>query len=402
MLNGLLVDTVCELDLLSEEAAQKCNLSVHPLAQTLRLTFADGRQDARVGKVTAVNCQFISNSGPISMVRDFYVGPVHYDMILGMPWVTHWEARPLADSSVIEVCVPEKREKAHLSVSTRAPTSSMVSGIKSVPQQSEGELTGQQLETAAVDDGDMHAPCLEEPYKAAILADSLELSAEEQQKWAALKADFAGMLNNNKLPAGRPPASRAQHRIELVPGSAPSFAPRYRRPPEQEEEIERQVNKLLEKGIVQESTSAFGHNPVLVQKKDATWRMCIDFKPLNAITVKQQFPMPRIDELLDGLQGSAVYSTLDFAEAFLQIPIHPDDCHKTAFHTRTRKLEFTRMPFGLVNAPAELQRQVNRDFSEAINAKWMVVYMDDVLIYSRNVQEHLQHLRRAKGEAVVC
>ena len=134
---------------------------------------------------------------------------------------------------------------------------------------------------------------------------------------------------------------------------------------------------------------------MLVKKKDTTWRMCINFKPLNAITVKQQFPMPRIDELLDALQGSAVYSTIDFAEAFLQIPIHPDDCHKTAFHTRTRKLEFTRMPFGLVNAPAELQRQVNRDFAEAISAKWMVVYMDDVLIYSRNVQEHLQHLRRA-------
>ena len=383
------------MDLLSEVAAQKCNLPVHSLAQSLRLTFADGRQDERVGKVTAVNCQFISESGLINMVRDFYVGPVHYDMILGMPWVTHWKAQPLADANVIEVCGPGKREKAHLSVSTEAPTSSMVSGIKSVSQRNEGELTGERLATIAAADGDMHAPYQQEPNKVPLLTGSVVLSTEEQQKWAALKAEFADMLNNNELPAGRPPAGRTQHRIELVPGSAPCFAPRYRRPPEQEEEIERQVNNLLKKGIIQESTSAFGHNPVLVKKKDGSWRMCINFKPLNAITIKQQFPMPRIDELVDALQGSAVYSTLDFAEAFLQIPIHPDDCHKTAFHTRTRKLEYTRMPFGLVNAPAELQRQVNRDFAEAINAKWMVVYMDDVLIYSRNVQEHLQHLRRA-------
>ncbi|CDJ35727.1 OSJNBa0079C19.6 protein, related [Eimeria mitis] len=94
--------------------------------------------------------------------------------------------------------------------------------------------------------------------------------------------------------------------------------------------------------------------------------MCADFKPLNKITVKKKFPMPRVDEILDRVQGPAVYSAFNFAEAFLHIPIHPEDRHKTAFHTRTRKLEYTFMPFRLVNAPAELQRQ-----------------------------EHLQHLRRA-------
>ena len=106
------------------------------------------------------------------------------------------------------------------------------------------------------------------------------------------------------------------------------------------EEIERQVEELLKKGKVQESTSAFGHKPVLARKKYGRWRMCINFKPLNKITVKQQFRMPRIDEILDRLHGSAVYSTFDFTDAFLQIPIHPDDRHKTAFHTRTRKFEF--------------------------------------------------------------
>ena len=107
------------------------------------------------------------------MVRDFYVGPVHYDMILGMPWVTHWKAQPLADAIVIEVCVPGKREKAHLSVSTEAPTSSMVSGIKSVPQRNEGELTGERLATIAAADGDMHAPYQQEPNKVPLLTGSV-------------------------------------------------------------------------------------------------------------------------------------------------------------------------------------------------------------------------------------
>ncbi|CDJ28247.1 OSJNBb0049I21.6 protein, related [Eimeria mitis] len=189
------------------------------------------------------------------------------------------------------------------------------------------------------------------------------------------------------------------HRIELIPGSAPSFVPRYRRPPQLEEEIERQADELLKKGKVQPSTSAFGHNPVLAKKTDGRWRMCVDFKPINKITEKQKFPMPRVDEILDRLQGSAVYSAFDFAEAFLQIPIHPKDRHKTAFHTRTRKLDYTCMPFGVVNAPAKLYRQINHDFLEPIAEGWMVIYMDDVLVFSRNVQEHLQHLRLVFSES---
>ena len=104
------------------------------------------------------------------MVRDFFVGPVRYDMILSMPWVTYWKARPPVDSSVIEVCVPDKREKAHLPVSTKAPTSLMVSGIRSAPSQSEDELKGKQLENEVAADGDMHALPLEKTEKDAILA----------------------------------------------------------------------------------------------------------------------------------------------------------------------------------------------------------------------------------------
>lgn len=390
-----LLDTGCEVDLISEQVAQKCNLSVHSLSHALRLRFADGRLNEQIGKATAVKCQFRTESGLLSMVRDFYVGPVHHDMILGMPWVTEWSARMGPRQGVIDVKAPGNNERVHLSVFPIKLTSSMVSGVESAPQWNEVGQTQESPADTSLEDKDQSATCSQEAGKTAILSESIQLGIEEQQKWDAIKKEFADVLNNNELPAGRPPAERPAHRIDLIPGAAPSYVPRYRKPPQQEEEIERQVDELLKKGKVQESTSAFGHNPVLVPKKDGRWRMCVNFKPLNKITVKQKFPMPRVDELLDRLQGSAVYSTFDFTDAFLQIPIHPADRHKTAFHTRTRKLEYTCMPFGLVNAPAELQRQVNRDFAGPINEGWMVVYMDDVLVFSRNVQEHLQHLRRA-------
>ena len=390
-----LLDTGCEVDLLSKEAARKCNLPVQSLAHSLRLRFADGRLNERIGKTTAVKCQFNTDSGVLSMVRDFYVGPVHHDMILGMPWVTEWNARMGPQQGAIAVSAPGNTERVHLSVFPTKLTSSTVSGVESAPRWNEGWQTQASAEAEKPEKTEGSATCFSDTGKSAILTESIQLGSEEQQKWAAIKEEFADVLNNNELPAGRPPAERPAHRIDLIPGAAPSYVPRYRKPPQHEEEIERQANELLRKGKVQESTSAFGHNPVLVRKKDGRWRMCVNFKPLNKITVKQKFPMPRVDELLDRLQGSAVYSTFDFTDAFLQIPIHPDDRHKTAFHTRTRKLEYTCMPFGLVNAPAELQRQVNRDFEEPINEGWMVVYMDDVLVFSKSVQEDPQHLRRA-------
>ena len=185
------------------------------------------------------------------------------------------------------------------------------------------------------------------------------------------------------------------HRIELVEGAVPRFVSRYRRPPQHEEEIKRQVDELLRKGKVRKSPSALGHNPALARKKDRRWRMCTNFNPLNEVTMNQQFPMPRIDELLDRLQATACCLTFDFTDAFLQIPIHPDGRHKTAFHTRMRKIKFTFMPSGFVNASTGLQRQVNHDGFGPTNEGWMVIYMEDLLVFSRNVQEHLEHLRRA-------
>lgn len=329
------------------------------------------------------------------MVRDFYVGPVHHAVILGMPWVTQWKARMRPQEGAVEVCVPGDNERVHLSVSSVALTCSMVRGLESAPQRSEGDISPKQQQGAAEGGDDLPIRCEQGTRKGAKLGDFLQLTPEVQQEWEAMQRDYVDILNNNELSAGRPPADRPMHRIHTLADAAPSFAPLYRRTPKDNATIEEKVGEWIRKGIVRRSTSPFAHNVVLAPKKDGSKRLCINFKPLNEITVPQKFPMPRVDELLDSLQGASVFSTLDFKDAYLQIAIHPDDRHKTAFHTRTGKYEFTCMPFGLVNAPAELQRQVNHDFEEPIKEGWLVVYMDDVLIFSRHAQEHLRHLRRA-------
>ncbi|CDJ29277.1 uncharacterized protein EMH_0003480 [Eimeria mitis] len=299
-----------------------------------------------------------------------------------------------SSDAAIEIIPPESEGRVHLSALPTAFAYSMVRGVETVSEERGSDEAPRQRSGTDDNNGDMHALRHHSLVKTAVLGEWIQLTPEERQKWTKLNEESSDVLNKKGLMAGRPPAGRSLHRIKL-PGSAPSFVPRDRRAQHLEEESERQADELLKRGKVQPSPSVFGHNPVLAKKKDGRWRMCIDFKPLNKITAKQNFPMPRVEEILDRLQGSAVYSAVEFVVAFLQIPIHPEDRHKTAFHTRTRKPEYTCMPFRLVNAPAKLQGQVNHDFLGTIAEGWMVIYIDDVLVFSRNVHEQLQHLGRA-------
>ena len=190
--------------------------------------------------------------------------------------------------------------------------------------------------------------------KAATVGDSLQITPEEQQKWELHKQEIGNTLSNNELPASRSPAGHQMDHIELDPGAAPSIAPRYRRFAQLEGEIERQVDELLKKGKIQESASAFRHNRALATEKDRRWGKCVNFKPLNKITVKQKLPMHRVDDLLNPLEASEVFSIVDFADTSFQTLIHPEERHKTAFHTRTLKSEYTCISVRLVSTRAEV------------------------------------------------
>ena len=196
------------------------------------------------------------------------------------------------------------------------------------------------------------------------------------------------------LPKGRPPKRDIVHEIRTEEGAKPPSRPPYRLSPSEQDEMEEQVKDLLAQGFIRPSASPYGAPILFVPKKDGRWRMCIDYRALNKQTVKDQFPLPRIDSLLERLGQATVFTKLDLASGYHQIAMEETSIQKTAFRTNRGQFEFLVMPFGLCNAPASFQRLMNKVFADNIG-KFIAVYLDDILIFSRNIDEHWRHLRWA-------
>jgi hypothetical protein len=189
-----------------------------------------------------------------------------------------------------------------------------------------------------------------------------------------------------------PSNGEVEFTIELEPGTALISRCPYRMAPPELAEMKKQLGELLEKGFIWPNTSPWGCPAIFVKKKDDTLRMCIDYRPLNAVTIKNKYPLPRIDTLFDQLAGGKVFSKIDLRSGYYQIKIRPQDISKTAFSTRYGLYEYLVMSFGLTNAPAFFMYLMNSVFMPELD-KFVVVFIDDILIYSKNKEEHAQHLR---------
>ncbi|GKA32919.1 putative reverse transcriptase domain-containing protein [Tanacetum coccineum] len=191
---------------------------------------------------------------------------------------------------------------------------------------------------------------------------------------------------------GLPHTRQVEFHIDLVPGAAPVARAPYRLAPSEMKELADQLQELSDKGFIRPSSSPWGAPVLFVKKKDGSLRMCIDYRELNKLTVKNRYPLPRIDDLFDQLQGSSVYSKIDLRSGYHQLRVREEDISKTAFRTRYGHYEFQVMPFGLTNAPAVFMDLMNRVCKPYLD-KFVIVFIDDILIYSKNKQEHEEHLK---------
>ncbi|GKD60695.1 putative reverse transcriptase domain-containing protein, partial [Tanacetum coccineum] len=215
-------------------------------------------------------------------------------------------------------------------------------------------------------------------------------ASDKKQEEIVMVRDFPKIFLDDL--SGLPPIREIEFRIELTPRATPVAKSPYRLAPSKLEELSGQLKELQEKGFIRPSSSPWGVSVLFVKKKDGSFRMCIDYRELNKLTVKNRYPLPRIDDLFDQLQGSQFFSKIDLRYGYHHLRVHEDDIPKTMFRTRYGHFEFTIMPFGLTNAPTIFMDLMNRVCRPYLD-KFVIVFIDDILIYSKTQEEHVEHLR---------
>jgi hypothetical protein len=189
-----------------------------------------------------------------------------------------------------------------------------------------------------------------------------------------------------------PPERAIEFKIELQAGTAPIAKAPYKMPPVELKELKIQLRDLLDKGYICSSISPWGCSALFVEKKDKELRLCVDYRPLNAVTIKNKYPLSCIDIMFDQLAGAHVFSKIDLHFGYHQIKIRAEDIPKIAFTTRYGLFKYLVMSFGLMNAPTHFMYLMNSVFMLELD-KFVVVFIDDILIYSRSMEEHEEHLR---------
>jgi hypothetical protein len=191
---------------------------------------------------------------------------------------------------------------------------------------------------------------------------------------------------------GMPPDQDIEFVIELIPRTAPIAQRPYRMNPQELEELKKQLADMLSKGLIRPSAMPWGSPVLFVDKRDGTIRLCVDYRKLNEVTIKNKYPLPKIEDLFDQLNGAKVFSKIDLRTRYHQLKVRESDIPKTAFTTRYGLFEYTVMSFGLTNAPAYFMNLMNKVFMKFLD-KFVVVFIDDILVYSKTEEEHAEHLR---------
>ncbi|GJU95872.1 putative reverse transcriptase domain-containing protein [Tanacetum coccineum] len=337
---NLLFDSGADFSFISTEFAPLLNVKPSIVNPSYVIEVADGKK-VEVDRIIC-DCKLELGSSLFS-INLIPLGYESFDVIVGMDWLSQHKAVIVCHEKVVEIPVEDGRTLR-------------VHGERTIG-----------------------------------IAKALKSVKEDEPKLGDISVvrDFEDVFPEDLL--GLPPQRQVEFRIDLVPGATPIAKSPYRLAPSEMQELSRQLQELQDKGFIRPSYSPWGAPVLFVKKKDGSLRMCIDYRELNKLTVKNRYPLLRIDDLFDQLQGSRNFSKIDLRSGYHQLRVHEDDIPKTAFRTRYRHFEFTVMPFGLTNAPAVFMDLMNRVYKPYLD-KFVIVFIDDILIYSKMKEDHEVYL----------
>ena len=367
----MMIDCGASRNFVNSHSLKRLHLPPTSLPEPVRIKLADG------SITTTSSCAHATYSlATLEDSRTFVATALdNVDFILGKPWLAHFN--PDIDWAANIVLSPFYMEAVS---SPCTPTLQFLSASKMVKVLRNPST---QLYLGSLKEI-LETPAAPDPMKPAT-----SLSPEYEHRLHELLRQHAPSFAE---PSGVNLKTGVFHTIPLLPDAKPPVHGMRRMSPAELAEVQKQLTWYLDKGWIRPSTSAFGAPVVFAKKPDGSLRFCLDYRALNNLTVKNRYPLPKIDELLDQLHGAKFFTSLDLSSAYHQIPMAPDDIHKTAFKTRYGHYEFTVMPFGLTNAPATCQAVMN-DILRPYLDKFTSIYLDDCMIWSRTEEEHLEHLR---------
>src|SRR4051812_18327018 len=346
------------------DAVARFSFATHDVVN-IPLSFANGARSPCNKAILAAYLCFDQHDEKI----DLQVAPlIHYDIILGKPWLEKWNPSINWCTNCITFHHPEN----HPALAPELPPHIPITLVS----------------LAALNHLDPEDLC----FACEITEEQATLTNELDPRVIPILKDFADVFPE-ELPAELPPKRDIDHRIQLEANSSPPWRPIYRMSPLELDAMRKELDKLLRNGSIEPSLSPYGAPVIFIKKKGGELRMCIDYRALNAITIKNWFPIPLIDDLTDQLHGAQIFTKIDLHSGYNQIRIHEDDIEKTAFRTRYGHFQYKVMPFGLTNAPATFQALV-QDILRPLLDKCVIVYIDDILVYSKNDADHQEHLRQ--------
>eukprot|EP00253_Pinus_taeda_P008664 PITA_08664 len=359
----VLIDPGATLSYVSPKIVERCKLQPVKFKNPWLVQLATGAKRRVTAKIK--DCSFTTAGEPV--MADLNVLPLgSYDILIGMDWLErHWS---LVDSKTKVIYYKDQNGDRKEMQGIQRP-------VQIRP------ITATQL-----------AKCIRKGCQMYVIqvgfADSKDKAATLDN--ISVIREFADVFPK-EIP-GLPPKRNIDFTIELIPGAAPVSRAPYRMSLPELTELKMQLQELLDKNYIRPSVSPWGAPVLFVKKKDGTLRMCIDYRQLNKLTIKNKYPLPRIDELFDQVKGTTMFSKIDLRSGYHQIRIKEEDIAKTAFRTRYGHYEFLVLPFGLTNAPATFMCLMNSIFHQYLD-RFVLISIDDILIYSRTVEEHQEHLR---------